>query len=478
MKVSRFSGVFTVGMILGVFLCVAAQSNSRPNILVILLDDSGYRDLGCFGSEIETPHIDRLAAEGMVFTDCHSAAPNCSPARAGLLTGRIPIRCGIYSYLPEGHVMHLKEEEVTIAEMLKEEGYRTGHFGKWHLSRLNSEQAQPTEQGFDYSFGTDNNAVPSHRNPKNFVRNGNLVGELEGYSCHLVVDEAVRWMKTGRGQAEKSPFLACVWFHEPHSPIASPDSLIVKYQQRYPQYPKKRATYYANIENVDLAVGKLLNTLKELGHDEDTFVFLTSDNGPVNAFSKGELRGRKSHVYEGGHRVPGIVRWPGQVEPGSRSKVPIGGVDLFPTIKEIVGSQIASAGPVDGVSWLPLFKGKALERQTPLFWFFYRLNPAAAMRFGNYTLIGYSNDSEREKTHPLVNKDMPHIKNVSIEAIELFDLASDLPQTANLYGETETHLELGSRFESLLQEVVKEGENWEIPENYGAGSVKKRWLSK
>jgi len=128
------------------------EAKERPNFLILLLDDSGWTDLECYGSRISTPNINQLAAEGMRFTDCHSAAPNCSPSRAGLLTGRIPPRAGIYSYLPENHVMHLRKEEVTVAELLKEQGYHTGHFGKWHLSKLGSNQPGPRAQGFDQGF--------------------------------------------------------------------------------------------------------------------------------------------------------------------------------------------------------------------------------------------------------------------------------------------------------------------------------------
>ena len=147
-------------------LAEVSFAEKKPNFVLIMLDDSGWTDFGCYGSKIETPNIDQVAKEGIRFTDCHSAAPNCSPARAGILTGRTPSRVGMYSYRPSGHVMHLRSEEITIAEILKEKGYHTGHFGKWHLSTLlDPKQASPADQGFDYSLGTDNNASPSHLDP-------------------------------------------------------------------------------------------------------------------------------------------------------------------------------------------------------------------------------------------------------------------------------------------------------------------------
>ncbi|MEL6108192.1 MAG: sulfatase-like hydrolase/transferase, partial [Planctomycetota bacterium] len=283
-----FSTLILIGF-LGNNSWASVDGSERPHVMLILLDDSGWTDFGCYGSRIETPNIDRFADESMRFTDCHSAAPNCSPSRCGLLTGRTPSRAGIYSYLPPGHVMHLRDEEVTIAELLRAAGYRTGHFGKWHLSRLMSDQPQPSDQGFDESLGTDNNASPSHLNPKNFVRNGKAVGKTEGYSCQLVVDATLQWLgKTVRSEA--APTFSCVWFHEPHTPIASPPDLVAKYIGRDEGLKKKHAEYYANIENVDRAVGRLLAGLEKLEIADDTLIFLTSDNGPLNEFSKQGLR--------------------------------------------------------------------------------------------------------------------------------------------------------------------------------------------
>ena len=290
-----------------------AGAADRPNFLLVLLDDAGWTDVECFGSRIQTPNINQLADQGMRFTDCHSAAPNCSPSRAGLLTGRTPSRAGIYSYLPPGHVMHLRDQEVTLAELLKDAGYRTGHFGKWHLSRLESDQPGPAEQGFDHSLGTDNNAAPSHLNPTNFVRNGKRVGEMEGYSCQIVVDETISWLDQIKASDPENRFFACVWFHEPHTPIASPPDLVEKYQRLFPELNRQQATYHANIENVDRAFGRLMAKLDQLRIADDTIVYFTSDNGPLNRFSRVGLRGQKSHVWEGGHRVPGIYRWPGKI---------------------------------------------------------------------------------------------------------------------------------------------------------------------
>ncbi len=459
------------------FLCVCmpalsiaegpAQAASKPNILLIMLDDSGWTDFGCYGSDIETPNIDLFATEGMRFTDYHAPAPNCSPSRAGMLTGRTPSRLGMYSYRPDKHVMHLKSEEVTIAELLNEQGYHTGHFGKWHLSTLlDPSQASPLQQGFDYSLGTDNNASPNHLNPTNFVRNGVEVGEMQGYSCQVVVDEAISWME--RINAAENPFFACVWYHEPHSPIASPPALVKKYQKMYPELSKKEATYYANVENVDIATGRLLEYLKMIGIEKNTLVMITSDNGGLGDYSNQGLRGKKSHVWEGGHRVAGMFRWPGVIRGGTVSSVPVGGVDVLPTVCELTGTAMPPDRKIDGTSIASLLTGKAdsIKRKTPLYWFFYRMNPALALREGKWVLIAESNDSQREKTHPLIDADMPYIKASKPTKFMLFDLDSELGQRTDV---AKQHPETFDRLKKLMirmhADVLSESPVWVVPDD-------------
>ena len=169
-----------------------------PNIIFLLADDMGYGDVNFIGNATETPNLNRLAAEGVFFNNFYSAAPNCSPSRVGLLTGKAPEKTGMYSYRPANHPMHLPDEESTVAELLKTKGYQTAHFGKWHLGALPNDpklnHPQPGQQGFDYSFGTEMNARPSHLNPNNFVRNGKPVGIIEGYACQIVSKEGIDWL--------------------------------------------------------------------------------------------------------------------------------------------------------------------------------------------------------------------------------------------------------------------------------------------
>ena len=373
--------------------------------------------------------------------------------------------------------MHLRDEEVTLAEVLQEAGYRTGHFGKWHLSRLQSDQPGPRRQGFDYTLGTDNNAAPSHRNPRNFIRNGEAVGELEGYSCQLVVDEAIRWLATDSAAAR--PFFACVWFHEPHTPIASPPDLVSKYRQLFPELNKKQATYFANVENADRAIGRLLESLTRQGQANDTLIFFTSDNGPLADASHVGLRGRKSHVWEGGHRVPGIFRWPGQIEPGTTCEVPVSGIDFLPTVCDILNVPLP-ARTLDGVSLWPLLRGhpEQFQRGQPLYWFFYRLNPAIALRRDHWSLIATTNDALRPKAHQLLREDMTKIRHSLPTQFQLFDLRTDLKQSRDV-GERfpKIRLDLVRELQSLHQSVVTEGHPWNIPRDYGQKSKRRIWDS-
>ena len=441
-----------------------APERHPPSVLVLMLDDAGYTDVGCYGGEIDTPQIDRLAAEGVRFTDCHAAAPNCSPARAGMLTGRSPTRTGVYSFLDRKGPMHLPASEVTVAELLKQRGYATGHFGKWHLSKLEpagAHQPGPADQGFDVSFGTTNNAEPSHLDPTNFVRDGAPAGRQSGYSCDLVVDQFCDWLATV--PAER-PFFGAVWFHEPHAKIAAPPELVAKYRER--GVSKPRAAYSACVENADAAIGRLLARLQESGRAANTLVFFTSDNGGLDAASNRGLRGQKSSVYEAGHRVPGVVRWPaGGVPAGRVDDTPVSHVDLLPTVAQLCGVPLPAARKLDGVSLVPLLRagGGDIVRDTPLFWFFYRERPAAAMRDGDWAIVGFLDSSMPEPGFTLRARDMAALKTTALARFELYDLSDDLAQRHDVAAaHPEVLARLRTRMVELHREVVSEGPVWEF----------------
>lgn len=212
----------TFGMFAASQICCDKPDFKRPNFLVFMADDLGYSDLSCFGSkETQTPVLDSLAKAGIRFTDFYAGAPLCSPSRAAMLTGRFPTRVGMYSYVPLNSPMHLKTSEITSAKLLQQSGYDTAHMGKWHLGNdLQIGQIPtPKDHGFSYWFATENNALPTHHNPVNFVRNGKEVGKIDGYSCQIVADEAIGWLNEKRNA--NKPFFLNIWFHEPHRKVAA-----------------------------------------------------------------------------------------------------------------------------------------------------------------------------------------------------------------------------------------------------------------
>jgi len=423
------------------------QAKDKTNIVMVLCDDLGYGDLSCYGHpEIKTPNLDQFAAEGMRLTNCYAAAPVCSPSRAAILTGRTPYRCGIYDWIPANNPMHLKKQELTVATLLKRCGYATCHVGKWHCNgKFNSpEQPQPDAHGFDWWFSTQNNARPTHKNPRNFVRNGQSVGQLQGYSSTLIVQEAIDWL--GNHWGRKQPFCLFVWFHAPHEPIATGPEFMQMYQG------KKEAIYYGNVTQMDFEFGRLMRTLDEMGLRDDTFVVFTSDNGPetLNRYrgahrsygSPGPLRGMKLHMYEGGIRVPGIVRWPGRVKAGSICHEPVNGTDILPTLCEIAGIDVPKDRPIDGTSILPMFEGKSLKRAVPLYWRYDRAlsRPfTVAMRQGDWKILADN----------------------KMTSFELYNLSKDIAEKRNLAEAEPGRLEaMKKTLAKLHAEVETEGPDW------------------
>lgn len=456
------------------FFSSVSEAKSRPNILVILCDDLGYGDLACYGNKtIQTPHLDQLAAEGIRFTDCYSASPLCSPARAGLLTGRTPSRSGIYSWIAEGNPMNLKRDETTIATLLQSAEYDTCHVGKWHLNGMfnSPEQTQPNDHGFDHWFSTQNNSLPTHRNPKNFVRNGTEVGVQDGFSCHLVADEAIGWL-THRTEQE-NPFFMFVCFHEPHEPIDSPEDLV----GQYPAAQKQgEALYYANVTNMDRAVGRLMSTLDKLNLDEETLVFFTSDNGPetLNRYkgswrshgTPGPLRGMKLHVYEGGIRVPGILRWKGRVKPNQTLDTPVSSVDLLPTLCELAEIPLPTGKVLDGTSLVPLLHEEKLSRSKPLFWHYYggTGNRQVALRDGDWKVVAYWDGPANMPTGGSLRPGVvPALKSSKLIHFELYNLKNDLAEHHDLASQESERLnKLSQLTQQMYSEVINEGPYWFI----------------
>jgi arylsulfatase A len=395
--------------------CVWAQSASPyndPNVIILLADDLGYGDLGCFGHPtIKTPNLDRLAKDGLRLTSFYSAAPVCSPSRAGLLTGRVPQRDGINDWIKENSSVFLPTETPTIATTLRLFGYQTAMFGKWHLNGKltktgKDDQASPSEHGFAYWFATQNNALPTHENPVNFLRNGQPVGKLKGNSSTLIVNEALDWLSK---RDKKKPFFLYVPFHAPHERIAT-DSQYVKAYESATGGNAEQAQYFGNVTQLDAEIGRLLERLDDLNLRDNTLVLFTSDNGPetlkryVGAersygtpgeIGKAKLRGMKLHLYEGGIRVPAIVRWPEFTKAGRESDAVTCGLDVMPTLLETLGISLERDDRVDGVSFAKLLVSNSWERKKAIYWQYdnaisaneKRATPKFALRDGDYKML-------------------------------------------------------------------------------------------
>ncbi len=385
-----------------------------PNVLVIYADDLGYGDLGSYGHHtLRTPTLDRLARDGMRLTSYYAPSPLCSPSRASLLTGRTPYRTGIESWIPPDTDVQLGPRELTIATLLKQEGYQTFMAGKWHLNGGLDRQdhTQPDHHGFDYWLALHAWAIPHHQNPVNFYRNGEPLGPMQGFTAQIVVDEAREWL--GRRDTE-APFFMYLPMIEPHSAIANPGWVNQIYSELTSGEPDPVANaleipdnlaargpgeYYANITYMDYQIGRLLRRLDRLGLRDETFLFFASDNGPVttdwrhwwevNLYgSTGGFRGRKADLYEGGIRVPAIIRWPGHVTPGSESDAPLIGYDLLPTLATVARFSVPDDRPIDGEDFSPVLEGRPFVRERPLYWEFDDDNGFHfALRDGNWKLL-------------------------------------------------------------------------------------------
>jgi len=364
-----------------------APPRKRPNVVMLLADDLGSKDIGCDGGPVKTPTLDKLAAQGVRFTDFHSGAPVCSTARATLLTGRHHLRTGVYTVIQDHiHNMHLRTSEVTIADLLKTNGYDTVHVGKWHLGTPFRGMNKPwiDEHGFDYWFATDLNAAPSHRNPTNFWRNRERVGKLKGYACQLVVDEAITWLDKKRTAAK--PFFLNVWFHEPHAPLAAPEEIV----KQYGKLNDPAAIYSATIDNTDRAIARLVKKLDQIGSLDNTIIIYTSDHGSYRHERNGNLNGGKGSLMEGGTRTPGIIHWPKGIKGGRIEDTPAGAIDLLPTLCGLVEIDKPDGVHLDGTDLSPLLTGDRADfkRHQPLTWHSPTSQPIAVIRDGKYSLVG------------------------------------------------------------------------------------------
>lgn len=465
----------------------AGKSNKRPNVIVVLADDLGYGDLGCYGSPvIKTPHLDKFASEGIKLTQCYAASPNCSPARAAMLTGRMPYRVGMYDFMRSGSPMHISKDEVTVATRLKSAGYNTMFAGKWHLSGFFNDprHPQPGDHGFDYWLA---NAGNFDKDPKTLVRNGRPAGRLEGFACEVVVGETISWLQNHWDRDK--PFCIFIWLSEPHNPVRASDSFKQMYQNvdeaakkvpyggpgvvRSRPKPGERPTYFGCVSQMDYEFGRLMKTLDGMGLRDDTFVMFTSDNGPEHRSatswgSPGPFRGAKGHMHEGGIHVAGLIRWPGKIQPGSVCEEPVNGTDVAPTLCAVTGTKLKTKKVIDGVNILPaVLNGKALKRPKPLFWWLFhaRGDKQACMRQGDWKILARMTPqmapSIADARPPGGWSTMKFIKKASLEDFELYNLREDPGETTNLAAKEPKRLEaMKKRFIALHREIQAEGPTW------------------
>jgi len=429
-------------------LAGAISAADRPNIVFILADDLGWSDLACYGDKFhETPNIDRLAEQGMRFTDAYAACAVCSPTRASIMTGKYPARLHLTDWLPglpdrPNHQLSrpqiqkfLPLEEYTVAEALKAGGYQTGFFGKWHLGE--SPDVWPEHQGFDVNVGGNGHGhPPSYFSPYGFP---NLPDGPPGeYLNDRLTDEALKFIE----QVKDKPFFLYLPHYTVHMPLQAKAATIEKYKAKAAKLPSGRTdymtdrgcqvhqiqdnpTYAAMVESLDESVGRILDKLAALGLDKNTVVVFTSDNGGL-ATGKGApacnlpLRMGKGWPYEGGVREPLIVRWPGVTRPGSVSSVPVISTDFYPTLLQIAGLPPHPEQHLDGESIVPVLKGGTLSER-PIFWHYPHYHgsgsrPNGAVRLGDFKLIEWYEDMRAE------------LYNLRDDIGERTDLAAKMPE--------------------------------------------------
>jgi len=444
-----------------------AEPEGRPNIIYILADDLGYGDIGCYGqTKIKTPAIDRLAAEGMRFTQHYAASTVCAPTRCCLLTGR---HTGHATVRGNARVP-LAPEDVTIAELLGKAGYATGCIGKWGLGEADSTGA-PWRQGFDAYFGYLNQSNAHFYYPPFLWRNDTKVFYPQNdkqkrtgrYSHDLLTEEALGFVRKNAGR----PFFLYLAYTIPHAQNTVPEDSLAQYRGRFPEVPHSnahygdqptpRASYAGMISRMDRDIGRLLTLLKELKLERRTIVFFSSDNGPsaeagdvIDFFdSNGPFRGMKRDLYEGGIRVPLIARWPGKIEPGSVSDLVTAQWDMLATCVEL--ARLDPATDTDGVSIVPTLLGEPARqsKHTHLYWEFYEQGGKQAVRLGPWKGV---------RRHVNRDPDGP---------IEMYNLADDPGEAKDLAGQ---HPDLVARIRQIMRDEHTESPHF----SFGARPATRR----
>ena len=419
----------------------STRQNVKPNIVFIMVDDMGWKDVGFMGSNYyETSNIDKLADQGIVFSNAYANAPNCAPTRACLMTGQYTPRHGIYTVnnsdrgesryrklIPIPNTTTLDNSFVTLAETMRSAGYRTGMMGKWHLGE--GEETGPEGQGFDVNVGGCQKGHPAtYFSPyKNkFIEDGPN-GE---YLTDRMTDEAIKFIEGSK----EDPFFLYLPYYAVHTPIQPKPGVKNKYEGKPADGKQNNPAYAAMVETVDAGVGRIMNKLDKLMLTNNTVVIFFSDNGGVGGITDmSPLRGSKGMLYEGGIREPMIVRWPGTIEPGTHCDVPVISIDFYPTFLEIAGINKPKDLILDGENILPLFSGGGEFSERAIFWHFpaylqasnnllpdliWRTTPVSVIREGDWKLLEFFEDGHLE------------LYNLKKDISESDNLAEQMPEQA------------------------------------------------
>lgn len=411
---------------------LAGQNRRSPNVILIYADDLGYGDLGCYGSTNRTPHLDRMAADGVRFTQFYSANPVCSPSRAALLTGRYPTRAGVPRVLFPTVTVGLPEDEVTIAQMLKPRGYRTMCVGKWHLGHL--PQFLPTRRGFDEYFGIP---YSNDMSPRPLLHAaGTKVEQLEEPAVLQTLtpryaEQCVNFID----RAKASPFFLYMPHTYPHIPLGASPRFLGK---------SANGLYGDVVEELDWSVGEIMSALMKHGLERNTIVLFSSDNGPWFQGSPGRLRGRKGSTYEGGVREPFLARWTGQIPKGSVCSGVAGAIDILPTLANLCGAT-PPANRLDGIDIWPLLSGRrqSLEREVLLYFDNWNLQCARwrqwKLHFSRYNTMAYNPAPAAGRV------------NLPLPAPELYDLNADPDES---YDASAQHPDVVARIRGRVEALV------------------------
>ncbi len=455
----KIMGLGTAALTLPGFGFAGNNAARKPNIIFIMADDLGYADVGVYGQKkIHTPFLDKMAREGTKFTDYYCGSPVCAPSRSVLMTGQHTGHTRVRDNKSDltNERVPLEKEDITIAEVLKKAGYTTGIVGKWGLGDPGS-PGVPNEQGFDYWFGYLNQENAHSYYPPFLWRNNEKVrleenkdGKRGQYSHDLFAEESLKFIERNKS----NPFFLYIPFTIPHAELLVPEDSLNEYKGKLAEkgpYPGKKggyspqetphAAYAAMVTRMDRDIGRIFEKLKELGIDDETIVFFTSDNGPNNTVgmdtpffdSNGPLRGGKRDVYEGGIRVPMIVRWPGKIKADQVSNQAWAAWDFLPTAAALAGTE--STDNIDGISMLPAILGKPQNDHEYLYWEYRQKGFQQAVRMGNWKAVRLGLD----------------------QPVELYDLATDIGETNNI---AEEHPEIVKKMRKIFREAHVNSKHW------------------